>query len=47
MPETTYDDPQRPMKTLIRELQSHDDWVSSFRVSADAPTERRRTRSQA
>ena len=47
VPETAYGDPQRPMKTLIRELQSHDDWVSSFRVGADAPTERRRTRSQA
>lgn len=47
VPETAYDDSQRLMKTLIRELQSHDDWVSSFRVDADAPTERRRTRSQA
>lgn len=47
VPETAYDDPQRPMKTLIRELQAHDDWVESFRVSENASTGRRRTRSQA
>ena len=44
MPEIAYGDSQRLMKTLIRELQFHDDWVSSFRVDADTPTKRRRTR---
>ena len=44
VPEPAYEEPQRPMKTLIRELQKHDDWVKSFVV---ATSERRRTRSEA
>lgn len=45
--ETVYDEPLRPMKTLIRDLQAHNDWVRSFRDSAEASSKRRRTRSQA
>ena len=46
-PETAYEDTQRPMKDLIRELQSHDDWVRLFRTDPNAMPERRRTRSKA
>ena len=45
IPETAYEDSQRPIKTLIRDLQDHDNWVKSFRNKA-APSGRRRTRSQ-
>ena len=45
VPETAYEEPRRPMKTLIKELQAHDIWVRSFLVGA--PSERRQTRSQA
>ena len=47
IPETAYDEPQRPTKSVIRELQAHDDWVSSFRVMEGEPAVRRRKRNQA
>ncbi len=46
IPETAYDDSQRPMKTLLRDLQAHDNWVKSFQTEASAPSKRRHTRSQ-
>ena len=47
VPETAYEEPRRSIKTLIRELQAHDDWVNSFRTDDGESTKRYRTRSQA
>ena len=47
VPETAYEEPRRPMKTLIRDLQAHSEWVRSFHDDADSPSSRRKKRNKA
>ena len=46
--EGAYDDTQRPIKAIIRDLQNSDTWVNEFRTQAlDRPAGKRRMRSSA
>ena len=47
VPETAYEEPKRPMKSLIRQLQPHDKWMQSFKENMGPTQERPRNRSQA
>ena len=43
-PESPYEESQRPMKTLIKELQAKDDWTKKIRSEHEEPGHRQRGR---
>ena len=42
LPDTPYEDTPRPMGTLIKELQGHDEWTNKLTKNLTAPEGRRR-----